>query len=620
MIPRVMSEFLHTVFPERTWKNRLIADGARRYMEFRPLDVERLRALGIEVDKLGPYLVVCMWDEDSPLEIGGYLVVDNLSMGRPSMGGIRMLPDLTPSAIHNLARGMTLKNAAGDLPYGGGKSGIVAPRDLDPNDRQAVIEGFARLIARYTDVYLPGPDVGTNDSDMRTVAMINGINNALSKTADMGGNRIDQLGAAARSVVVAIETLLEEMPRLQALPQFSDLTVPRTADLSLLIQGFGAVGTHVARIIENEWVTPARVVGISDASGYVFDADGLPVNDLLALQEAHTVAALPYFEKALHGKRFIPTTYSNQPNDLLRETGFCLVPASPVANYLDLDESSGPSMTVDRMGEWGMIVEGANTYSPDPKRKAARARMERQVYWELGVLIATDYLVNSGGVIYAAQEKLIATPPELQIPEDRLGDNAAVTAWLNEHAEAFAALADRRRDAGRAHLERVIRRNMVELVDLLVADSDLLPCEAAEQIAVGRIAASESFRTVADVMAPITTIASDQPVREAARLLISEPGDLLAVVKPGGELVGVVTDWNITHATASGTGMDAPLTGVMTASVVTARPNDSIIDAVRKLEQHEISAMPVVTEDGVIGVVSSDILAQRALLRLLQTQ
>ena len=65
-----------------------------------------------------------------------------------------------------------------------------------------IVRGFARLISRYSDIYLPGPDVGTNDDDMKTIAIENGLNGALSKTVDMGGNRIDQLGAAAQGVVV----------------------------------------------------------------------------------------------------------------------------------------------------------------------------------------------------------------------------------------------------------------------------------------------------------------------------------------------------------------------------------------------------------------------------------
>src|SRR3990172_4310625 len=174
MIPARMESFLRERLPERTWKNRLRREpDGRCYMEFTTTDVDRLARLGIEVDKLGPRLVVCLWDEASPLEIGGYLVVDNLAMGQPSMGGIRMLPEVPPSAIHNLARGMTLKNAAANLPYGGGKSGIVAERSLEPEQRTEVIRGVAPLIRRYQKTYLPGPDVGTNDPDMRLIAAEN---------------------------------------------------------------------------------------------------------------------------------------------------------------------------------------------------------------------------------------------------------------------------------------------------------------------------------------------------------------------------------------------------------------------------------------------------------------
>ena len=167
-----------------------------------------------------------MWDDGAPQEIGGYLVVDNLAMGQPSMGGIRMLPEVTPAAIHNLARGMTLKNPAADLPYGGGKSGIVAEFGISSEERLRVVKGFAHLLYRYRDVYLPGPDVGTNDADMKTIAIESGLNHAVSKPVDMGGNRIDQLGATAGGVVIALDELLKEMPRLKLLPQFENLEVP----------------------------------------------------------------------------------------------------------------------------------------------------------------------------------------------------------------------------------------------------------------------------------------------------------------------------------------------------------------------------------------------------------
>jgi glutamate dehydrogenase/leucine dehydrogenase/CBS domain-containing protein len=620
MLPKSMSDFLHDALPERTWRNRLRREGPLAFMEFGPLDVDRLQRLGITPDRLGPRLVVCMWDEAAALEVGGYLVVDNLAMGRPSMGGIRMLPGVTPLAIHNLARGMTLKNAAADLPYGGGKAGIVAPaRDLTAEEHTEIVRRFAHLIYRYRDIYLPGPDVGTNDADMKTVAVENGLDCALSKPADMGGNRIDLLGAAGGGVVIAIDALLNEVERLRALPQFANLEVPSRAGMTVLIQGFGAVGAHAAKILQESDSAP-RIVGISDATGYLYDEAGLPISELFDARDAHGVVTFPYFQDKLIDVRSPDPQckFSNAPNDLLRESAFCFVPAAPVANYLDVDAASNPSMTVDSMGRWGMIVEGANTYSPDPARKAARARMERAVYWQTGVLIATDYLVNSGGVIYAAQERMIKTPDHLRVPGEMLGDREAVERWLVDHQADLEALAERRRVAGEARRDEVVRRNMQELVDRLVADPDMLPCEAAEQISVSRIASSERYRTVADVMSPIPTIAAALTVRDAAQMLVDEACDLLAVVSADGELVGIVTDWDVTRASATACAEDLGLAEIMTRQVVTARPDEPVLDVVRRLEHHEISAMPVVDEGGVRGVISGDLLARRTLYRLLQ--
>lgn len=621
MIPALMRLFLQERLPERTWENRLVCEDGRCYMEFTALDVDRLSRLGIQVDNLGPHLVVCMWDENSPLETGGYLVVDNLAMGRPSMGGIRMLPSVTPAAIHNLARGMTLKNAAAQLPYGGGKSGIVASRDLSPQEHSEVVRGFARLIYRYKDIYLPGPDVGTNDEDMKTIAVENGIDHALSKPVDMGGNRIDQLGAAAGGCIIALQALLEEMPRLRLLSQFAGLKLPHPSQMDVLIQGFGAVGAHAARILQ-ERLPGARVTGISDMLGCLFTEEGLPVEQLFERWLQQGVVTRPYFLSQVLGEKPIepPVKFGSDPNDLLRESAFCLIPAAPIAHYLDTEASTQPCMTVDRVGSWSVIIEGANTYSPDPARKAVRARMERAVYRQRGVLIATDYLVNSGGVIFAAQEHLIKTPKELRLPEEMLGDRAAVQSWLDSHAEAFAELAARRLAAAEEYRERVIRRNMRELVDLLVSDADLLPGEAAERISIRRIASSERDRTAGDLMIPITAIIDTATTRQAAALLVETGAPILAVVDHADCLVGVVTSFDITRAAAIGSTEDQLLAEVMTTAIISASPDEGILDMIRRLEHHEISAMPVVDGGHALGLVSADLLARRSLFRLLQSQ
>lgn len=620
MIPRRMEVFLRERLPDRTWENRLICEDGGCFIEFNTLDIDRLSRLGIEVDNLGPRLVVCMWDDRSPLEVGGYLVVDNLAMGSPSMGGIRMMPDISPSVIYNLARGMTLKNAAANLPFGGGKAGIVADRQLTPETHSEVVRCFARLLRRYTGIFLPGPDVGTNDSDMKTVAIENGLDCAVSKPVDMGGNQIDQLGAAAGGLVIALQSLLEEMPRLRALPQFASLKLPHPNQLTILIQGFGAVGAHTACIIQ-ERIPGARVIGVSDIHGYLYSAEGLPVNQLFhTWQERGTVTRNYYQEHLLTPEGLIlPTKYGTNPDDLLRESAFCLIPAAPISNYLDTEITTRPSITVKRMGDWSVVIEGANTYSPDPIRKAARTRMERAVYRERGVLISTDYLVNSGGVIFAAQEQLIKTPGDLRIPEDLLGNRKDVDKWLHKHADELAELAEKRRHAAEAMREEVIRRNMRELVDLLVSDTDMLPCEAAEKISVRRIASRERDRKAAEIMVPIATISVDSTVQQAATMLVEAECPLLAVLDQDGALAGIVTEWDVTRATALGSPDDQPLDEIMSHQVIAANPTDSLLEVIQKLENYEISAMPVVEKGCVEGMITADLLARKSLMRLLQT-
>ncbi len=616
MIPKKMDAYLRSHLPKAAIMNRLKKEDGKCYLEFSHTDENLLSGIGIVCDKIGPDLVACIWDERSELEIGGYLVVDNLSMGRPSMGGIRMLPNVSPSDIYNLARGMTLKNGAANLPYGGGKLGIVAESNLSSEEHVEVVRGIARLIRRYRDVYIPGPDVGINDADMKTIAIENGLDSAVSKPADMGGNRIDELGAAAGGVIIALQTLLEIMPRLRVLPQFVNLEIPESKDLEILIQGFGAVGAHAARILK-ERIPEVKIIGISDLEGYLYNKSGLPIEDLFKLWREQGLVTNAYFKKniMLEGYKH-PTKFSTNPNNLLLENAFCLVPAAPIFNYLGVHPSENASTTVDHVGNWTVIIEGANTYSPDPNRKAARTRMEQIVYREKGVMIANDYLVNSGGVIFAAQEHIVKTPDHLQVPEEMLGDREAVEKWLTDHTKEFAELSKQRLKAGEEYRENVIHHNMIELVDLLISNPDMLPCVAAERISLQRLTAKESERTAKDIMIPIPTIDVNSSIQEASTLIVEKNSSIIAVLSED-KLVGVVTVWDITKSNADEVG-DVNLDKIMTKDVITASPDFTILDIVREFEQYQISAMPVVKEGKVLGKVSSDLIAQRYLQHLLQ--
>ena len=618
MIPSRMKEFLKDHIPDTALKNRTDRHNGRCYLELGHTDEHLLSRIGINCDRLGPRLVVGMWDEASPVEVGGYLVVDNLAMGSPSMGGIRMLPDITPADIHNLARGMTLKNAAADLPYGGGKAGIVAEPATSSEDHTEIIRRFARLLHRYRHVYVPGPDVGTNDADMKTIAIENGIDSAVSKPADMGGNRIDEVGAAAGGLIIALERLLETLPRLTVLPQFSQIKLPAPEELSVVIQGFGAVGAHAARIL-TERLPAAKVVGISDLHGYVYNKTGLAVDKLLRLVKQSRLVTHQYYEQEIVPQGYrCSTKFSTDADNLLRESAFCFIPAAPVANYLGVPPSDRFSMNVDQMGTWSVIIEGANTYSPDPNRKAERTRMERVVYRRKGVMIANDYLVNSGGVIFAAQEHIIPTPTHLQIPPAILGDRVAVETWLFENKPEFEKLSEQRLEAGTAYRNKSIRRNMTELVDMLAANTELLPCQAAERISLQRLAEKESKRTAEDIMEPMPTIAIHAGLQEAAALIVETQSNIIGVLSTDGNLAGVLTTWDITRAVAEDV-CEETVETIMTRKVIAADPASGILDIVTDLEQNRISAMPVVDDGQVLGMVNSDLLAQRYLLRLLRS-
>ena len=616
MIPKMMKEFINDNVPASLLETRVIRerDGKCR-LELTHKDEQLLHNIGITADRLGPYLVALLWDEASELEIGGYLVVDNLSMGAPAMGGIRMLPDVTPLDIHNLARGMTLKNGAANLPCGGGKSGIVAPdREIDPEEHRRIVRAWAHLLKKYTDIYVPGPDVGTNDADMKIVALENGMDCAVSKPADMGGNRIDELGGAAGGVIIALQTLLEVMPRLKMLPQFNELKVPSPDQVTIMLQGFGAVGAHAARIMsEPDRLPQAKTVGISDAEGYLLSAQGLPVMDLYRMwREKGMVTRAFYESRVVPQGRKSPIKFSTNPNDLLREDAFCLVPASSIFRYLGLEEAEGASMLVSHMGNYRLIVEGANTYSPDPLKKALRARLEQVLYQQKGIMIANDYLVNSGGVIFAAQEHVVPTPQHLQIPPDRLGKPEALQEWLDQNAAELAELSTRRKESGEAWREKVIRANMIELVDLLTANAEMLPCKAAEEISLNRLSAKDKKRSARDIMFPIATVSINAQLRDAAQRIVDSGHTLAAVVDEEGLIAGVINTWGITKS-LSDSAECAALTvrEVMTSPAITVEPSDAIPSVLAKLEESRISAVPVVEEGRVLGLINTDILAAR---------
>ncbi len=121
-----------------------------------------------------------------------------------------------------------------------------------------------------------------------------------------------------------------------------------------------------------------------------------------------------------------------------------------------------------------------------------------------------------------------------------------------------------------------------------------------------------------EIMVEMATVSAGSRVQDAATKLVDKNTDILSVVGSDERVVGIVTDWDITRAAACARIDGVAVEGIMTREIVSCRPDDSILEVVRKLEQHDISAMPVLSAEGrPLGVITSDLLATRTLYRLL---
>jgi len=116
-------------------------------------------------DELGPAKVIHV--HEPRLGLKAALVVDNVARG-PSIGGLRIAPDVSTEECFRLARAMTLKNSAAGLPHGGGKSVLYADPRMPLDRKQTLIRAFAHALRNEQD-YIFGPDMGSEETCMAWV-------------------------------------------------------------------------------------------------------------------------------------------------------------------------------------------------------------------------------------------------------------------------------------------------------------------------------------------------------------------------------------------------------------------------------------------------------------------
>jgi glutamate dehydrogenase (NAD(P)+) len=313
-----------------------------------------------------------------------FLVRHSDALG-PCKGGIRMAPNVTLDDVSALAMEMTWKCALIGVPFGGGKSGIVADaQKLTMMDKETIVRSFTRNAHRHIHplVYVPAPDMGTNERDMGHI----------KDTISYSQGYATTLG----SYVTGKPVLLGGIPgRREATGRGVSITVAEAMAVlgksikgsKVIVQGFGNVGSIAAVSLAS---LGAIVVGISDADEAVYSATGLDVN--LLVEHAKKVGSLKGCGQGKvvnHGKLL------EMPCDVL----------VPAATGNQITKENAPRIKAK------VVAEGAN----GPTTPEADDILEKN-----GVFIIPDILCNAGGVFVSYLEYTQETQAEQMTEADVL--------------------------------------------------------------------------------------------------------------------------------------------------------------------------------------------------------
>jgi glutamate dehydrogenase (NAD(P)+) len=296
----------------------------------------------------------------------GYRVQHNIARG-PAKGGIRYHPNVTLDEVKALASWMTWKCATVDIPYGGGKGGVVCdPKSLSRNELERLTRRYAFEIAPIVgpDRDIPAPDVYTDQQTMAwimdTISMVRGhteLGVVTGKPLALGGSQ-GRAEATARGGLYAAR----EACKVRGI----SLKGARVA-----VHGFGNAGGNFARLAAADG---AKVVAVCDSKSGVFAANGLDV--AAALEHKRRTEAL----------RGLPGAKEISPEDVLEVDCDILAPAA-LENAITLKNVGRVKAKI--------IVELAN----GPTTPASDRVLEKS-----GVFLIPDILANAGGVTVSYYE------------------------------------------------------------------------------------------------------------------------------------------------------------------------------------------------------------------------
>ncbi|MGE7766963.1 Glu/Leu/Phe/Val family dehydrogenase [Peribacillus sp. NPDC096540] len=309
------------------------------------------------------FLEVCIpiqMDNGETRMFQGYRAQHNDATG-PTKGGIRFHPDVTPGEVKALAGWMSLKCGITDLPYGGAKGGIVCdPRKMSLSELERLSRGYVRAVSQIVGPTkdIPAPDMYTNSQIMAWMLDEYDHIREFDSPGFITGKPLSLGGSKGRETATSKGVLY-------TLQMVSDLKKMPIQGMRVIIQGFGNVGSYLAMYLHE---LGAKVVGIADELGGLYDPNGLDIPYLLENRDSYGVVT-----------NLFNGSLSNQ--ELLEKECDVLIPAA-ISGVINKDN-------VERL-QCEIIIEAAN--GPTTKETI-------KVLDEKGILLVPDILANSGGVI-----------------------------------------------------------------------------------------------------------------------------------------------------------------------------------------------------------------------------
>ena len=293
----------------------------------------------------------------------GHRVAHSMARG-PAKGGIRFHPDVTLDEVKALASWMTWKCACLDLPFGGGKGGVVVdPHQLSDHELERLTRRYASeilpLIGPGQDI--PAPDVYTDSQTMAWIMDTYSMTTGSTTLGVVTGKPIALGGSKGRNKATArgVQFVLRETCKAKKIP---------LAGAKVAIQGYGNAGSFLAELLHAEG---AKIVAASDSKGGVHNPKGL---DPKALR-AHKDSA--------DGRTSLKTFQPGTPvtnKQLLELPVDILVPAAL--------ENQITSLNAARI-KAKIIAEAAN---------GPTTPMADDILFKRGRTVIPDILANAGGV------------------------------------------------------------------------------------------------------------------------------------------------------------------------------------------------------------------------------